>query len=179
MVLCQLQSLFLRAIEDVWILINCELQFRVLDTLGFFARDITVFNTVLKAWLPETAGKETEGQHALPGALLYPTDYFPLSPPEFQAPITAFIAKLENFLHVGKRDISFAEEWARTAFFAEGADITDYLENVVSTLQLKGSWDNSRWFADEYKSVFGREMEVQPQVKYKWLVALSLCLVSL
>lgn len=141
-----------------------------MDTLGFFARDIKVFNAVLKAWLPDAIEREARGQHVSPGTLIYPTDYFPLSPPEAQAPISAFIAKLENFLQVRKSEISFAERWARTASFAGGVGISDYLETVVSTLQLKGSWDNSREFADEYRRVFEREMEVQPQVKYKWSV---------
>lgn len=106
----------------------------------------------------------------MPAALLYPTDHFPLSPPEVQAPIAAFIAKLETFLQLRKREISFAEQWAKTATFAGGVGITDYLKTVVSTLQLKGSWDNSRGFANEYRRVFDREMEVHPQVKYKWSV---------
>lgn len=115
--------------------------------------------------------KETEGQHISPGGLIYPTDYFPLSPPEVQVPISAFIKKLETFLHVRKRDISFAEKWTKTASFAGEIGIVDYLKTVVSTLQLKGSWDNSRGFANEYRRVFDREMEVHPQVKHKWLVA--------
>lgn len=141
-----------------------------MDTLGFFARDIAVFNRVLKAWLPDTVEKEVESHYILPGALIYPTDHFPLSPPEVQAPIAAFIAKLETFLRVRKREISFAEQWKKTASFAGGVGITDYLKTVISTLQLKGSWDNSRGFADEYRRVFDREMEVHAQVKYKWSV---------
>lgn len=141
-----------------------------MDTLGFFARDITVFNRVLKAWLPDTVEKEVEGHYVSPRALIYPTDYFPLSPPEVQAPITTFIEKLEKFLQVRKRKVSFDEQWKKTASFAGGVGITDYLETVISTLQLKGSWDNSRGFADEYRRVFDREMEVHEQVKHKWSV---------
>lgn len=142
----------------------------MLDTLGFFARDITVFNTVLKAWLPATVTDKTQEQNIFPKTLIYPTDYFPLSPQEVQAPIQAFIAKLETFLHLRKSETSFAEEWKKTALFARGAGIVEYLKTVVSTLQLKGSWDNSRQFANEYKAVFEREMEIHAQVKHKWYV---------
>jgi Asp-tRNA(Asn)/Glu-tRNA(Gln) amidotransferase A subunit family amidase len=96
------------------------------DTIGMFGRSMLDLYEIVRATLDVPAD---DGR--MPRRILYPLDFYPMQPPEYQQLTEEFVTALENALGVSRSEISLASLWAKhPPSAARGMAMQEYMDKV-------------------------------------------------
>lgn len=103
-----------------------------------------------------------------PSKVLYPVEYWPKTSTEHDAVLESFIVRLERYLGVQRSRISLEEVWATTKPVPENTTLEKYLEHVFEWAGNPSQWkDFLSPFITKYKSIYGRDPALNPQLQFK------------
>ena len=163
--------------------------YRLADTIGGFARDAPSFAKLSRALYGSITDPQfskvciilaifpvdyvsrallTECIPQKPSKVLYPVEYWPKTSTEHDAVLESFIVRLERYLGVQRSRISLEEVWATTKPVPENTTLEKYLEHVFEWAGNPSQWkDFLSPFITKYKSIYGRDPALNPQLQFK------------
>lgn len=97
------------------------------DSPCLFGRELSRFKEIVPVWYERQL--KPPGNSELPWAILYPTDFLPVTNAEQMRAINDFTHGLSKYLKVSPRKISLAESWSKTSPVEEKV-LDVFMQNV-------------------------------------------------
>ncbi|EGX47371.1 hypothetical protein AOL_s00083g464 [Orbilia oligospora ATCC 24927] len=135
----------------------------VMDTMGFFARDIQNFQLLQEVWYDKKGQRRQK-----PSRIIVPSGVLDSLPSDKQSVMAKFIedAKISTGIPLAEIDIN--ELWKSSGLAPRDISYTEYLHSTVAHIQIHESYINENTFYNKYKQKFGRYPYINPMVMHKW-----------
>ncbi|KAF3315212.1 hypothetical protein TWF173_004098 [Orbilia oligospora] len=135
----------------------------VMDTMGFFARDIQNFQLLQEVWYDKKGQRRQK-----PSRIIVPGGVLDSLPSDKQSVMAKFIedAKISTGIPLAEIDIN--ELWKSSGLAPKDISYTEYLHSTVAHIQIHESYINENTFYNKYKQKFGRYPYINPMVMHKW-----------
>lgn len=97
------------------------------DSPCLFGRELSRFKEIVPSWYERQL--QPPGNSELPWAILYPTDFLPVTNAEQMRVINDFTHEISKYLGVSPRKISLADSWSKTSPVEEKV-LDVFMQNV-------------------------------------------------
>ncbi|KAF3164230.1 hypothetical protein TWF225_001700 [Orbilia oligospora] len=135
----------------------------VMDTMGFFARDIQNFQLLQEVWYDKKGQRRQK-----PSRIIVPSGVLDSLPSYKQSVMAKFIedAKISTGIPLAEIDIN--ELWKSSGLAPRDISYTEYLHSTVAHIQIHESHINENTFYQKYNQKFGKYPYINPMVLHKW-----------
>ncbi|KAK6360717.1 hypothetical protein TWF730_006844 [Orbilia blumenaviensis] len=134
----------------------------VMDTMGFFARDIQNFQLLQKIWYRKIQKKQG------PSRIIVPKGVFDPLPSSKKLVMTKFIEDIRNSAELPRVELDIDKLWRASGLSPKNTAYMDYLNSTVAHIQIHDSYIHETRFYNRYKQKFGRYPYINPMVLHKW-----------
>ncbi|KAK6527912.1 hypothetical protein TWF281_009176 [Arthrobotrys megalospora] len=135
----------------------------VMDTMGYFARDIHNFQLFQKVWY----NKEEYHKQDI-SKVVIPKGVFDSLPEPKKAVMAKFVEDTKTSSRLGGTELDIDQLWKSSGLAPGNVSYTDYLYSTVAHIQIHDSYTHESTFYNDYKKRFGKYPYINPMVLYKW-----------
>ncbi|EPS35863.1 hypothetical protein H072_10674 [Dactylellina haptotyla CBS 200.50] len=136
----------------------------IMDTIGFFARDINNFKLFQEVWYDQ---KKNTCSTKLTRIIVPWGVLDPLSRAK-KSVISKFAQDMAEFGSLSKIDLDIDKVWRSSGFTLANTSYTDYLYSTVAHIQIWDSHAHEFKFFEDYQKKFGIYPYIDPMVLHKW-----------
>lgn len=135
----------------------------VMDTMGFFTRDIRNFQLLQKAWY----GKKSHRRQN-PSKIIVPSGVLDTLPDSKKSVMVKFIEDAKTSTGLPRTELDVDRLWKSSGVAPGNISYTEYLYSTVAHIQIHDSYIHEKAFYDNYKKKFGKYPYINPMVLHKW-----------
>ena len=143
------------------------------DTACLFSRDIRKIQDILAIWHSTTNISRgiSVGHTALPAAIYFPEDYFPVQNQDQMSMVESFVLDLEKFLNIRKTKISISALWNKKPPFQlkpNSQSVQEFLGKVAVETYYHDFYHSTDSFRAKYHERYHKEPYVTPFNHWRW-----------
>ncbi|KAF3089420.1 hypothetical protein TWF102_009682 [Orbilia oligospora] len=135
----------------------------VMDTMGFFARDIQNFQLLQEVWYDKKGQRRQK-----PSRIIVSSGVLDSLPSYKQSVMAKFIEDAKISTGIPLTEIDINELWKSSGLGPRDISYTEYLHSTVAHIQIHQSYINENTFYQKYNQKFGRYPYINPMVLHKW-----------
>ncbi|MCJ1250414.1 hypothetical protein MMC30_007642 [Trapelia coarctata] len=137
----------------------------ILDTPGYFSRDIEDLGSFGQAWYGENYWTY---QSQPPKSILVPQELFTVFPESKRAVMMDFIDDLNEAFKNSQKDFDVETLWDQHAPATCCRPVVDFLDKTLAHIYLYDSCRSDEKFRKAYSNVYEHDPYVDPMVRFKW-----------
>ncbi|KAK6520447.1 hypothetical protein TWF506_000703 [Arthrobotrys conoides] len=137
----------------------------VMDTMGFFTRDIRNFQHLQKVWYNK---KGQSRQNSKPSKIVVPNGVLDSLPTSKRSIIAEFIEDAKTSTGIPVTELDVNKLWNSSGLAPGNVSYTEYLHSTVAHIQIHDSYVHESTFYNNYKQKYGKYPYINPMVRHKW-----------
>ncbi|KAK6345128.1 hypothetical protein TWF718_007057 [Orbilia javanica] len=137
----------------------------VMDTMGFFARDIQAFKLLQRVWYDR---KSEHRQN--PTRMIVPSGVFDPLPDSKRSVMERFIEDTKIAAGLPRIELDIDKLWKSSGLAPRNISYREYLYSTVAHIQIQDSYLHETTFYNDYKQKFGKYPYINPMVLHKWKI---------
>ncbi|KAK6505218.1 hypothetical protein TWF481_007135 [Arthrobotrys musiformis] len=134
----------------------------VMDTMGFFTRDIHNFQLLQKVWYKKGRNRQK------PSKIIVPSGVLASLPDSKRSVMAEFIEDVGASTGLPQIELDIDKLWKSSGLAPGNTSYTEYLYSTVAHIQIYDSYVHEQSFYKSYKERFGKYPYINPMVRHKW-----------